>query len=222
MSSAAYTIFRTRLIPDVDELILIHKDSRTGRRGRHHLGHLTRSALMLSCTALEQYIELVCQSLINKVIENAAFQKTDLCLQKAFALYIKENKNDLFCLQLMEDGWRDCLKKYVSDKVSLFNTPNTQNIKKLIKETTGMDVSPIFTASRSNMLNKFIKERGDITHQGANTHYPTINNVVLYRNSMCDLVMDIDEFMAIEAKKVLGKQAWCRLPNSVRILPVTP
>jgi len=27
MSSTAYTIFRKRLIPDVDELILIHKDT---------------------------------------------------------------------------------------------------------------------------------------------------------------------------------------------------
>ena len=57
------------------------------------------------------------------------------------------------------------------------------------------------------MLNNFIKERGDITHQGANTHYPVINNVVFYRNSICELVMDIDEFLATESKKVLTELA---------------
>lgn len=222
MSSTAYSIFRTRLISDVDELIAIHKDLRTGKRGKHRLGHLTRSALMLICTGFEQYIELVCQNFINKVIENHAFLKTDLCLQKAFASYIKESKNDLLCLQLMEDGWRDCLSKYVINKTSLLNTPNTQNIKKLFKETTGIDMSPIFDTSKSAMLNRFIKERGDITHQGANAHYPQINNVVSYRNSICNLVMEIDEYLALEGRIIFNKQAWCRLRESVRITAITP
>lgn len=221
MPSTAYTTFKAKLIADVDELILIHKESRTGRRGRQSLGHLTRSALMLSCTALEQYIELVCEDLIDKIIENGAFLKTDKYLQKAFALYVKGNKSDLFCLQLMKDGWKDCLRQYVIDKTSFFNTPNTGNITKLINETTGIDVSSVFGEDRGSMLNKFIKERGKITHQGANTSYPKISDVVLYRNSICELVMAIDDFLAIEAKKILGKQAWRCLSEAVRIDPIS-
>ncbi len=222
MPSSAYTTFKSKLIADVDELILIHKDSRTGKRGRHGLGHLTRSALMLSCTALEQYIESVCKDLIDKVIENVAFLKTDKYLQTAFALYVKGNKDDdLFCLQLMGDGWKKCLSQYVENKTSSFNTPNTQNIKRLVKETAGIDVSPVFNKRRSAMLNRFIKERGDITHQGAKASYPKISDVVLYRNGICELVMDIDDFLAIGARKILGKQAWQRLSESNRIIPMT-
>jgi hypothetical protein len=91
----------------------------------------------------------------------------------------------------------------------------------LIKETTGSNLSSLLSSDKSRVLNKIITDRGDVTHKGAKAPYPNISDIVKYRNFICNLVMDVDEFLAMEGKKIYNKQAWCKLPASVRIQPIT-
>lgn len=217
MPSHAYNTFKKSLISDVDELISIHTEYSTGKKGKQSLGHLTRSALILICTAFEQYIEMVSKEYIDNIKNNNALSKTNNILKKSFATFIKGNKHELYCLKLIGEGWKECLSEYIESKIQSFNTPNSENINNLFKDAIGIDISNIFDKSRRSMLDKFIEERGDITHNSANAHYPHKSDVVNYRNNICNIVMALDDFLATESKEILKKQSWKKISGNSKI-----
>jgi hypothetical protein len=172
------------------------------------------------CTALEHYVELVCKDYVEKICCNEAIDRINKDLETSFAQHIREKPKE-YCFNLTGSGWKKCLMNFVDEKTSVFNTPNREKMLKLIKETTGSNLSSLLSSDKSRVLNKIITDRGDVTHKGAKAPYPNISDIVKYRNFICNLVMDVDEFLAMEGKKIYNKQAWCKLPASVRIQPIT-
>jgi hypothetical protein len=51
-----------------------------------------------------------------------------------------------------------------------------------------------------------VTKRGEIAHKGAEAYYPNIGEVKNYRNQICKIIMNIDEYLADEAKTVTGKK----------------
>ncbi len=127
MPSESYQAFRNVLLSDVDELIKIHKNLKTGKQGKQRLGHINRSALFLLCAGFEYYLEEACVNFVEKVIKNNALDRCK-SLQKALAKHCKGNPHELYCLRLIGQGWKECLLDMAKEETVSFNSPKATNI----------------------------------------------------------------------------------------------
>ncbi len=217
MPSSAYNVFRNNLLNDVDMLIQKHHELRTGSRGRHNLGYLTRSALFLLCAGWEYYIELVCRDFLEMIIKNKALVKSHANTKKFLTIYVKNQTDDDFIVQFVQHGWEKCFRDALELRLSQFNTPKYYAIKKLFYEVFGIEISNALDASRKQLIDGFVTKRGKIAHQGAKATYPTINQVIRYRNAVCTYIMSIDEYLALQGRAIYHKQAWCKISKATRI-----
>jgi len=220
MPSKAYTTFRNQLMKDVDELIETHKQVNQVKSSKQSLGHLTRSALFILCAGWEHYIELVCTELFEPVVLDNSIESAHKAVRRILANLVKSQKDDTYCLKLIGDGWEKCLKECLDTEIKGFHTPKSTPVKNLFQEYLGVDLSGILHKDNCKFIDDFVTKRGEIAHKGAKADNPKFSEIVDYRNRICNIVMDIDEFLAEEGKKVLGKKAWQRLTESAKIIPL--
>lgn len=68
------------------------------------------------------------------------------------------------------------------------------------------------------IIDSFFQHRCEVAHKGAKAKYPKIGDIVTYRNAICDIVMEIDQYLADYGKKIFNKQAWQRISDGSKIL----
>lgn len=110
LPSNAFVIHLRRLLIDADELNYVHAQLRTGTAGRQYgLGSVNRAAIVMCVSAWESYVEeLIRESL--QILRSAA---------PGFA------------------AWA-ILSAYVDSQLARFNTPNSTNVQRLLRETLGV------------------------------------------------------------------------------------
>jgi len=220
MPSKAYSLFHNQLLKDVDALLETHRKENPGTRGRAGLGHLTRSAVFILCAAWEHYVELVCTELFEPLILGVSLESAHKDVKKILANYVKNQKDESYCLNLIGNGWKQCLKDCLDIEIKGFHTPKSTPVKNLFRDYLGINLDGILHKDNCTLIDDFVTKRGDIAHTGAMAGYPKFDEVVKYRDRICSIVMAIDEFLAEEGKKVLKKKPWERLTEAAKIKPL--
>jgi hypothetical protein len=153
LSSLAYVEHLEVLLADARELDNAHRQLRTGLPGRQWgLGSLNRAVVVMCLSAWEAYIE----ELVKEAIESFRPQPTDRTL------------------------WQS-VNADARSQIGRFNTPNVENVRRLIADTIGLqDVTQSWAwqnttiAQARDRLTEAITHRHHIAH-GVNPR-PTIQN----------------------------------------------
>ena len=106
MPSKAYSNFKKN-IKQVDKLLEAYEAAKEPTRGRKHLDHFTRAALIFLCSSWEVYIEEIGRESVNKVISVIDNPRNlPIIVQKTLSKKVKEKKNELGLLYLQKIGKR--------------------------------------------------------------------------------------------------------------------
>jgi hypothetical protein len=172
MPSKSYFDFLT-LLKDVEQLQITHSDYTKGKKGRKNLGYLTRSAMVMLCASWERYNENLLLETIDLILATNIEAKS---LPKEIKLYlsdrVKENKNNIYPIELADNGWRNLWKGYAINETNLLNTPNSEKLNKLFKRFLGIDqYTKLWIEKHIIQIDDFIKIRGEIAHNGSKAKY---------------------------------------------------
>ena len=143
-----------------------------GTRGRQHLGHLTRSGIVMLCAAWESYIEDVCLECMNWFLQNSS-SPSELPggMQKRLAHCVSKDKHELASLKLAGDGWRTVFIDYAKANLSQFNSPKPDRIDLLFEEWIGLSQITSAWSTDQQDITDFVVRRGEIAHRGTNANY---------------------------------------------------
>lgn len=199
---------------DVIKLIETHTSFSQNKRGRKNLGHLTRSAIVMLCAAWERYnedlllesIQYICTNLHDVHLLNKEIKKT-------ISAKVKEDKNEIKPIELAGHGWKTLWHNYARAETELLNTPKSENLNKLFKKYLGIvDYSMIWKNNCASEINDFVKERGDIAHNGNRASYIRMNSLKKYQDLVVENVMEIDSVMSgrVQGFTSTPNLAWTR------------
>jgi hypothetical protein len=163
---------------NASELVRLHDEERARKRESlpNQLEALIRSALILSVTTWEAFIEDVLRSVFKhrlSVASNAS-EVENTFMAVASAWLNPEGKDRPKPAELMRwtgDGWKDVLTTRLTEEIASLNTPNSQRIKKLSKRWLGWDLTScwqwgsVSAASACSQLDALISRRGDLVHR---------------------------------------------------------
>ena len=111
MTSLAYDNFLQPLLNDAVEIEAAHGRLRTGNRGRQHgLGALNRAAVVMCLSAWEAYVEEL----------------------------VKESVSTFRPANPANTTWQS-INASARSQIGRFNTPNADNVKRLIADTIGLE-----------------------------------------------------------------------------------
>lgn len=155
MSSVSFGKFEV-LLGSVDQLIIIHGQLQQGRGRRHEQGAIHRAGVVLTVAAWQAYIEkILYEGLIH--IETHITAHVGGVAPPSWA-------TSGFLIRKVS------IKKSIAD----FNTPNSENVIRLFKESLDFDPRPLWTwhVSRRNWdstafhnrTNQWLKIRHSISH----------------------------------------------------------
>lgn len=149
MPSKAYKTFNKN-IKDVYNLIetytKIDEMKHEHKRGRRHLGHLTKGGIILLSGAWEVYVE----DLLIEAIEFITKNSTDPSnlperFKKKICEYIKQNQHELKALSLCNSGWKETCNEIVVKEINVLNTPRAHKVELLYNTFFDNDVTKILT-----------------------------------------------------------------------------
>ncbi|MGB1214868.1 MAG: HEPN domain-containing protein [Pikeienuella sp.] len=198
MPSRAFSKFENKMLLDVDRLIESHTALSHDGRGRHSLGHITRSGVFLLCAAWELYIEELAEE-IAATLAHRALAPNDLPLgaQKELSKMVRAHKNDLKPLELAGGGWEGVYVSHVREEFSRLNTPKAGPIDELYKRTLGWSEPSSCWSCGPDFINEFVKARGDIAHRGSDANYVRITALRdTYRVTIADTAIEHDNAAA--------------------------
>lgn len=172
MPSQSYFDF-LELLEDVDQLRITHLEYSKGLRGRKKLGYLTRSSIVMLCAAWERYNENILLECIDKILEtNIEATSLSKHIKEYLSIKVKENKNNIYPIELADNGWKNLWKGYAINDTNSLNTPNSENLNKLFKRFIGIeDFTKMWHEKSITKINDFIKVRGEIAHNGSKAKY---------------------------------------------------
>lgn len=178
MPSTAFTKFENKMLSDVLQLIETHDELAHGRRGRHGLGHLTRSSIFLLCAAWELYVEELALEM-SKKISDAMDHPLDLSkdMAKELAQVVKSRKHELKPLEFAGDGWKGVIRSHSESLCAALNSPKADPISILFRKTTGWDAPTECWSKSTSFINEFVSLRGEIAHKGSEGSYPRVYDV---------------------------------------------
>jgi RiboL-PSP-HEPN len=153
MASAAYLDYLEVLLQDAEELSQAHRQLRTGAPGRQwRLGALNRAVVVMCVSAWEAYVEEVAKETVEAIRPNA----------------------------LPLGSW-PALAASVRAQAGRFHTPNSQNVRALIRDAVGLADVTVYWYWRNNdaakaraRLDEMLRFRHQVAH-GVNPR-PTIHN----------------------------------------------
>ena len=164
MPSHAYKVFNKN-VKQVDKLLEAFTAMRPSTRGRKHLDHFTRAALIFLCSSWEVYVEQISQE-AGSIISNRIEMPADLpsVIKTTISLIIKNSKHDLEPI-LAANDWRlyycDQIKVY-TDKI---NTPKKDKVLELFNKYLGINGDKVNQEIPSlSKINKIVTTRGEIAH----------------------------------------------------------
>lgn len=209
MPSRARTLFRDKLLPDVNQLIEAHRILNPTGRGRRKLGYITRSGVIMLCAAWELYVEDVIVEAANHIVQRAGtHNELPAATKKRLSLIAREHKHDHGPLELCGDGWRALYVASAQKEVASLNTPKFGDISVLFKKWLDlMDVERDWVTTR-NDLNEFVRTRGEIAHRGADSEYISITKLRDYRSMIEGLVAKTDSRIADHVRDITTKNIY--------------
>ncbi|MCV6576279.1 MAG: HEPN domain-containing protein [Cohaesibacter sp.] len=206
MPSKALKKFSTKMLVDVERLIESHGTLSHGGKGKHGLGHITRSGIFLLCASWELYIEEVAIEIAGVLSSRATSpHKLPLGAQKELSRMVSNHKNDLKPLELAGAGWEQVYNNHVIEEVRRLNTPKSGPIDEIYKKTIGWEDPSKNWSCGTDFINGFVKIRGDIAHKGSEADYVKIaelrdkynagiiKTAIEHDNAACDFVKNNSE-----------------------------
>lgn len=193
MPSNSYFDF-LELLEDVEQLRLTHFEYSKGLRGRKKLGFLTRSSIIMLCAAWERYNENVLLECVDSILATEIEAKNlPKSIKEYLSIKVKENKNNIYPIELADNGWKNLWKGYAINETNLLNTPNSENLNKLFKRFMGIDnYTEMWHNNSINKINDFIKVRGEIAHNGSKSKYVRFNILLKNIDTIIENAIQID------------------------------
>lgn len=207
MPSNAYKNFNKN-IKQVDKLLEAYDTIKEPTRGRKHLDHFTRAALIFMCSAWEVYVEEISRESVDKIVDAISSpDKLPLIVQKTLSRKVKEKKNEIEPIEFAKD-WKGYYKKSISEFTDRLNTPKNQQVTEIFNKYLGMkDVKDSIPALGN--INEIVKTRGEIAHNVFAEEYLSKNLVLEYLDTTNKVVKDVEialwDYLPIITN---GKRPW--------------
>lgn len=192
MPSCAYNTFKTN-IKQVDKLLEAFVEMRSPTRGRKHLDHFTRAALIFLCSSWEVYIEQVANE-AGKIISQRCTIPSSLppTVQKELSKIVKHSKHDLSPIQFA-DEWKEFYLKEILNYTSMLNTPKKHKILELFNKYLGISGDRIIRdVPTLSQINAIVETRGKIAHNVYAEQYLKKDTVVRYYDIIYRAVIEIE------------------------------
>ena len=193
MPSKSYIDF-LELLHDVELLRLTHIHYSKGLKGKKNLGYLTRSAIIMLCAAWERYNENLLLETIDIILQtNIVAQNLPKHTKQYLSEKVKENKNNIYPIELADNGWKNLWKGYAINETDALNTPNPDKLNTLYKRLLGIeDYTSFWTKNSTIEISNFIKIRGEIAHNGSKSKYVRFGSLLKFIDLVIDNTMEID------------------------------
>ena len=99
---------------------------------------------MFVAAAWEAFIEEAATLAIDHILNKAASHKDiPLCIRKATAKGLEQDRNELKVWDLAGDGWKSVVTTYrdqvIREEIATFNTPKPHNVDALYKKLLGIE-----------------------------------------------------------------------------------
>lgn len=203
MPSAAFLKFEAKMLKDVQRLVDSHTTLGHGGRGRHGLGHITRSGVFLLCAAWELYVEdLVIE--VAGILSDRADSPRQLPpgAQRELAKMVKNHSHELKPLELAGAGWEGVYTSHVREVIGRLNTPKAGPVDENYRRLLGWENPSNNWTRGTAYINDFVRVRGDIAHRGSDANYVRISTLrddylvgvpataIEHDNAACDFVTD--------------------------------
>ena len=209
MPSKSYIDF-LELLKDVLLLKKTHYDFSLGTVGRKNLGFLTRSATVMLCAAWERYNEnLLLESIDIILTTTLAAKDLPTDVKKYLSRKVKEDKNEIYPIELADNGWRNLWKGNAVNETEFLHTPNSKKLETLFKRFLGLPNYINFWKPNSSLkIDDFIRVRGEIAHNGSKAKYLLINSLNKYIDLTIENAIEIDYNMSQYLTSTYGVSTW--------------
>lgn len=209
MPSKSYIDF-LELLEDVNQLINTHFQMTKGKAGRKKLGYLTRSAVVMLCAAWERYNENLLLETIDKILtSNIKAKDLPNEVKKYVSGRVKKDKNEIFPIELADDGWKNLWKGYAINDTDNLHTPNSQKLNLLFKRNLGIiDFTTLWLPHTKKKINEFVSDRGEIAHNGSKAKYIRMNSLKKYKDLTIDNAANIDFNISQLLQTNYGVNSW--------------
>lgn len=195
MPSKAYGVFKTN-VKQVDKLLEAYDLLKTPTRGRKHLDHLTRAALMFLCSSWEVYLEQIALEACD-IISERCTSPTDLPekVRKSLSQAIKNSKHDLEPVKFAMD-WKAYYHEHTEKYTISLNTPKKGQVLEILEKYLGADIvrakAEIPTLTQ---INDIVKLRGEIAHNVYAEEYVKKATVIAHKDTIEQLVKEVEIFL---------------------------
>jgi hypothetical protein len=200
MPSKSYFDFLD-LLKDVDQLRTTHYNISQGLRGRKKLGFLTRSSIVMLCAAWERYNENILLECIDKILEtDIEARELSKHIKEYLSAKVRENRNNIYPIELADNGWKNLWKGYAINDTNALNTPNSENLNKIFKRYLGIeDFTQMWHRKSIIKINDFIKLRGENAHNGSKAKYvrfdTLLNNIEIIIENAIQIDYSLSQYL---------------------------
>lgn len=210
MPSKARNTFEKRSLIDVERLIDLYNEVKPDTRGRKHLGHLTRSCVVMLCAGWEVYIEDILQEAVEFLCKNVKDPSVlSKEVQKKLAKHMREKKDELAIMNLAGNGWKECLMELVQTKAQGLNNPKKDQINELFEQLIGLKNLSV-AWGKNAPIDSFVARRGEIAHKGGQAGYVQIGELEGYVSLIKETVEKTDEKVRVFLNNLAKKPPWHR------------
>lgn len=209
MPSKAYSVFHKNIL-QVDKLLAAYTVVRTPTRGRKHLDHLTRSAIIFLCSSWEVYLEQISRETCAKILARTSYPNTlPRESKKALAKLVADSKNEIEAIEFASD-WKSYFSRLIDGYVSRLNTPKSEQVKSILHNYFGADNAEIVSKMPTLLsIDSIVKMRGEIAHNIYVEEYVAPDVVQSHKETVIRLVKEIELFLWEYIPSITnGKRPW--------------
>lgn len=221
MTSKAFKAFDENA-SDIQRLLQIHEEKSGISPGRRYrLEVLNKSAIVLITSFWEAY----CEDLASEGLEHIVTHSTSSAvlpkeIKKVVAKELKKDDNELAVWSLSGDGWKEILRSNLQrlrdQRNKRLNTPKTENIDELFRDSLGIPhVSSSWrwakkmTVKRAReKLDAYVSLRGEIAHRGKAASAVRKAQVQDYFEFIKKLASKTGGTVNTHVRKITGKPLW--------------
>lgn len=195
MPSRAYGVFKNN-VKQVDKLLEAYDQLKTPTRGRKHLDHLTRAALMFLCSSWEVYLEQIALEACS-IISERLVSPTELpeSVRKSLSQAIKNSKHELEPVKFAMD-WKGYYYEHTKKYTDNLNTPKKGQVLEILEKYLGVDiVRAKAEIPMLSQINDIVRLRGEIAHNVYAEEYVKKSTVIAHKETIDQLVKEMEIFL---------------------------
>jgi RiboL-PSP-HEPN len=203
---------RDRMLPEIDLLIAAHQELRKGKKGPDNQNSILRSSIVLLCAVWEIYCESViveCNFKLMRAFTDV--RKIPESIQKQIVQEVhNENVWKSEPLRLAGNGWKRVTIDLVREKTRSLNTPKSDNLEMLFLQCLGLKGIAKSWACSGHEIDKLVRLRGSIAHQGTMAEKVLPATAKHYRAIISSAISATDDALYDYLKKpeLLAKAPW--------------